>query len=430
LFNIPFYYNINFNGKDYAKSEDITLTSNDELLEKFKAIVKPLYEKDNLHNHIKYAPFKDCHEFGRSEHIENNPNPDWWCVKIANIRGHGTPANPNNDFYTLLSNDIDEIKKASRQYKIMSQDKNKNGQPLINVYWAFDNVIEQKAFINYCMTDFLRTCLYLIKSNTSLTTGEMQYIPWFDFSESIFSKSPFEIDDYLFEKYEISNKIRNHIFRILPDYYSIRKKVSSITFDGKEYDSTEDISSTSNDELLESIKNKINCTQLNNNIHNHISKKNKKCLAFPTVNINTNFNYVCRLIPFAGSGSVGKTGESFYTVISKNDIAFGDFDSLSKIINKDKVYLQYYIGFNTLIEAKNCFNYLKTDFVRICLYFIKTTLHLDNGELKYVPWQDFTEEWDDYKLFKKYNITKEEIARIYEVLPNYYNIERINLDEY
>lgn len=49
------------------------------------------------------------------------------------------------------------------------------------------------------------------------------YIPWFDFSNNIFSKTPSEIDDYLFKKYNISDEIRKHIEKLLPDYYNIRK---------------------------------------------------------------------------------------------------------------------------------------------------------------------------------------------------------------
>ena len=49
------------------------------------------------------------------------------------------------------------------------------------------------------------------------------YIPWFDFSNPIFSKSPSEIDDYLFKTFKISDEIRKHIEEILPDYYGIRK---------------------------------------------------------------------------------------------------------------------------------------------------------------------------------------------------------------
>ena len=32
-----------------------------------------------------------------------------------------------------------------------------------------------------------------------------------------------KIDDYLFTKYNISNEIRKHIEKLLPDYYNIRK---------------------------------------------------------------------------------------------------------------------------------------------------------------------------------------------------------------
>ena len=42
------------------------------------------------------------------------------------------------------------------------------------------------------------------------------------FSDNVFSKSPKEIDNYLFNKYNISNEIRKHIEEILPDYYNIR----------------------------------------------------------------------------------------------------------------------------------------------------------------------------------------------------------------
>ena len=48
-------------------------------------------------------------------------------------------------------------------------------------------------------------------------------IPWLDFSDKHFSTLPREIDDWLFKKYNISDEIRNHIEKILPDYYGIRK---------------------------------------------------------------------------------------------------------------------------------------------------------------------------------------------------------------
>ena len=90
-------------------------------------------------------------------------------------------------------------------------------------YFAFDTEVELNNFINYLKTDFVRICLYLIKTTMHLANGELKYIPWFDFSDPVFSKSPTEIDDYLFAKYNISDEIRKHIEELLPDYYNIRK---------------------------------------------------------------------------------------------------------------------------------------------------------------------------------------------------------------
>jgi hypothetical protein len=37
-----------------------------------------------------------------------------------------------------------------------------------------------------------------------LDAGELKYIPWFDFTDSIFNNSPEDIDIALFKKYNIS----------------------------------------------------------------------------------------------------------------------------------------------------------------------------------------------------------------------------------
>ena len=63
----------------------------------------------------------------------------------------------------------------------------------------------------------------MFKNSVDITITPIVNIPWFDFSDPVFSKSPSEIDDYLFAKYNISDEIRKHIEELLPDYYSIRK---------------------------------------------------------------------------------------------------------------------------------------------------------------------------------------------------------------
>ena len=91
------------------------------------------------------------------------------------------------------------------------------------MYIPFDNKQEIINFINYTQTIFCMGCLYLKKNSLNLYADETSLIPWFNFNDSIFSKSPDEIDDYLFTKYNISNEIRKHIEKLLPDYYNIRK---------------------------------------------------------------------------------------------------------------------------------------------------------------------------------------------------------------
>lgn len=100
-----------------------------------------------------------------------------------------------------------------------------NGKKNMFMNNYFNLITKQNAlnFSKYIQTDFARGCLLLIKNTISIDVGELKYIPWFDFSNPVFSKSPSEIDDYLFAKYNISDEIRKHIENLLPDYYSIRK---------------------------------------------------------------------------------------------------------------------------------------------------------------------------------------------------------------
>jgi hypothetical protein len=63
----------------------------------------------------------------------------------------------------------------------------------------------------------------LHKNSIILVNGSLSSIPMFDFSEPVFARTPSEIDDYLFSKYNISDEIRLYIKKLLPDYYGIRR---------------------------------------------------------------------------------------------------------------------------------------------------------------------------------------------------------------
>ena len=99
-------------------------------------------------------------------------------------------------------------------------------------YYHFNTKKELYNFINYIKTDFVRILLYMYKTTIDLISGKpLSFVPWFDFSDPVFSKSPSKIDDYLFAKYIPAvdeetgitrDEIRKHIEELLPDYYKIR----------------------------------------------------------------------------------------------------------------------------------------------------------------------------------------------------------------
>ena len=71
-----------------------------------------------------------------------------------------------------------------------------------------------------------------------------------------------------------------------------------------------------------------------------------------------------------------------------------------------------YAAFASDEEARNFVSYIKTKFVRILISSIKLTQDCLSGVFRFVPLQDFTKPWTDEELYKKYNLTDEEIAFI------------------
>ena len=62
-------------------------------------------------------------------------------------------------------------------------------------------------------------------------------------------------------------------------------------------------------------------------------------------------------------------------------------------------------AFDTEAKAINYYNYLRTRFVRFLLSLIAVSQHITRASFDFVPVQDFTEEWTDEKLCKKYELT-------------------------
>jgi site-specific DNA-methyltransferase (adenine-specific) len=65
--------------------------------------------------------------------------------------------------------------------------------------------------------------------------------------------------------------------------------------------------------------------------------------------------------------------------------------------------------FDSMDMAKSVISYMKTKFFGFLLGLKKNTQHTTQKTYSLIPIQNFTQEWTDEKLYKKYNLTKEEI---------------------
>jgi site-specific DNA-methyltransferase (adenine-specific) len=63
-------------------------------------------------------------------------------------------------------------------------------------------------------------------------------------------------------------------------------------------------------------------------------------------------------------------------------------------------------------QAENLISYIKTRFFRFMMSIVKNTQNISRNSYMFVPLQDFSHPWTDEMLYKKYGLTKEEIAFI------------------
>ena len=63
-------------------------------------------------------------------------------------------------------------------------------------------------------------------------------------------------------------------------------------------------------------------------------------------------------------------------------------------------------------EGENIISYMKTRFFRFMMSLVKNTQNISKGSYVFVPIQDFSHPWTDEMLYRKYNLTGEEIGFI------------------
>lgn len=218
--NDPINHNstyIIFDGKKYNKCNEITLTSNDSLLNSFieKTNIDKLTNK--LSDYIKVTNNGKAYTY--APHVKFPSNK-----YICRIKAFSGQSNARSkligEFYNLFSNKEKYTDVCGIADKLNSK-ISRNGNQYVQYFIEFDNENELKKIWKYTHTLFVSTCIYCFKKNLHLDDDTLTHIPWVDFNNKIFSKTIEDIDIYLFNKYNISKDIVNHILEIVPNYYNL-----------------------------------------------------------------------------------------------------------------------------------------------------------------------------------------------------------------
>lgn len=89
--------------------------------------------------------------------------------------------------------------------------------------------------------------------------------------------------------------------------------------------------------------------------------------------------------------------------------------SRMELLNPGQICTQSYLVLcptDSKNEAENCYNYLRTRFVRFMILQTLVGMNISISNFIYVPWLNFSKPWTDEELYAKYGLTEEEIAFI------------------
>ncbi len=117
----------------------------------------------------------------------------------------------------------------------------------------------------------------------------------------------------------------------------------------------------------------------------------------------------------------GKLNPDFYQLVYKTKIneRYNRIVDSSIPIPKEHSRMSY-VPVDSYNHGKNFVDYLLTKFARFCVSLTKVENDFTIRVLRTLPYLDFSEKWDDEKLFKYFEFTDEEIKYIINYIPNWY----------
>ena len=110
---------------------------------------------------------------------------------------------------------------------------------------------------------------------------------------------------------------------------------------------------------------------------------------------------------------MGKSLEN-YKLLYKFNVALLTFFKLKIFLSTlaNHILSLLLCTYKSKTECANVLKYLKTRFVRALIAMATSTQQMSKANFRFVPLQDFTKPWTDDELYKKYNLTDDEIKFI------------------
>ena len=161
-------------------------------------------------------------------------------------------------------------------------------------------------------------------------------------------------------------------------------------------------------EYFQKVKHFLNCKS---NLQNNITDENELT------------DYSVKFALIRGHANVKNNisgyNEDFFTITAMDD-ELNKCDHTFRYLEHVGKSQRLHYGFSSEAERNNFLSYCKTKVVRFLLSLIKINGALARGELKVIPWLDFTQEWNDKKLCEEFNIDEELWLYIDKFIPDYY----------
>ena len=91
----------------------------------------------------------------------------------------------------------------------------------------------------------------------------------------------------------------------------------------------------------------------------------------------------------------------------------------TRLIRPGQINTETYLDigvFDTETEARNFEKFLHTKFARFLLRQAISSVNVTRESFRFVPHEDFTQEWSDKRLYTKYGLSDEEIAFIESII--------------